>query len=310
MKMVFLEEENKKIYGLMIMTTFFWAGAFIAGKFGVKEFSPLALTFYRFFLASIIIFIIMVKYEEKDWRLKKEDWGVVIILGTIGMIGYHILFFSALKYTTSTNSSVIAATNPLITSILAAIFAGEALGIKRMGAICLALSGVVLTITNWDLTILFNFSLNKGDLLMLGAVVCWASYSVISKRVMPKYSPLILTTYSFIICTVSLLPFVILESPWNYIPTITWKGWTSVIYMAIFPTVIGYLIQQMSFKAIGASKTNIFINLVPVFSIILAVLILHEQITILKLASAAIIIIGVYLNSIIKDKKIILDISG
>jgi len=101
-----------------------------------------------------------------------------------------------------------------------------------------------------------------------------------------------------------------LESPWNYIPTITWKGWTSVIYMAIFPTVIGYLIQQMSFKAIGASKTNIFINLVPVFSIILAVLILHEQITILKLASAAIIIIGVYLNSIIKDKKIILDISG
>lgn len=300
-----LKKGNKQIYALMVLATFFWAGAFIAGKYGVKEFSPLSLTFFRFLIASVLIFMIMVKYENKNWHLKKGDWKVVIFLGLVGMIGYHILFFGALKFTSSTNASIIAAINPMITSILAAKFAGESLGLKRIGAIFTALTGVILTITNWNPGIIKNLAFNKGDILMLGAVICWASYSVVSKRAMPKYSPLILSTYSFIVCTVLLLPFVILEEiKTGFLTKTTWQGWSSVIYMAIFPTVIGYLIQQISFREIGASKTNIFINLVPVFSIILATIILHEQLTILKLASATIIIIGVYLNSIIKESSI------
>jgi len=295
-------KNDKLIYLLMVVAAFFWAGAFIAGKYGIQEFSPLALTFFRFLLASLIIFIIMVKYEQKDWHLKKEDWKVVLLLGTVGMMGYHILFFAALKYTTSINASIIAATNPMITSVLAVSFAGEGLNIKRVGAIFIALIGVILTITNWDLSFLSHFAFNKGDILMLFAVVCWASYAVVSKRVMPKYSPLILSTYSFLVCTVLLFPFVVWEQiQYSFLSSTTWLGWTSVIYMAIFPTVIGYLIQQISFKAIGASRTNIFINLVPIFSIILATIILNEQFSGLKLVSAGIIISGVYLNSIIKE---------
>lgn len=300
-----VRDKIKIIYFLMVIATFFWAGAFIAGKYGIQEFSPLALTFFRFLIASVIIFLIMIKYEKKDWHLKREDWPVILFLGTVGMIGYHILFFAALQYTTSTNASIIAATNPMITSILAASFAGEGLSGKRMGAILIALTGVVLTITNWDLSVLSHFAFNHGDILMLCAVTCWASYSVVSKRVMPKYSPLILSTYSFVVCTVVLLPFVIWEEiHTGFLGSTTWLGWSSVIYMAIFPTVIGYLIQQVSFKAIGAGRTNIFINLVPIFSIILATLILHEQLSGLKFLSAAIIISGVYLNSIIKENRL------
>lgn len=294
-------EKNRLIYLLMVITAFFWSGAFIAGKYGVQEFSPASLTFFRFLIASIIIFVIMVKYEKKDWHLKKEDWKVILYLGTVGMIGYHVLFFGALKYTTSTNASIIAALNPIITSVLAAIFASEKLSGKRIFAILIALMGVILTITNWDLDILRQMAFNKGDLLMLGAVICWASYSVVSKKVMSRYSPLILSTYSFIVCTVCLIPFVIWEEiTTGFLSSTTWTGWASIIYMALFPTLIGYLIQQISFKHIGASRTNIFINLVPVFSIILATLILHEEISGLKLISAGIIISGVYLNSIVK----------
>jgi len=295
---------EKLIYFLMVIATIFWAGAFIAGKYGVQEFSPLTLTFFRFLIASVIIFIIMVKYEKKDWHLKREDWKVILFLGLVGMIGYHILFFAALKYTTSTNASIIAATNPMITSVLADFFAGEGLSGKRIGAIFIALTGVILTITNWNLSVLSQLAFNKGDILMLCGVICWASYSVVSKRVMSKYSPLILSTYSFVVCTVLLVPFVILEEiKTGFLSSTTWLGWSSVIYMAIFPTVIGYLIQQISFQAIGASRTNIFINLVPVFSIILATFILKEQPSGLKLISAGIIISGVYLNSIIKENK-------
>ncbi|MFZ7103501.1 MAG: DMT family transporter [Peptococcaceae bacterium] len=297
-------KDDKLIYFLMIIAAFFWAGAFIAGKYGIQEFSPLALTFFRFLIASVIIFAVMVRYETKDWRLKKADWKVFLFLGAVGMIGYHILFFGALQYTTSTNASIIAATNPLLTSILAVFFAGEGLTYKRAGAIFIALTGVILTITNWNLNLVSSLTFNKGDILMLCAVFCWAAYSVVSKRVMPRYSPLILSTYSFMICTVLLVPFVIYEElTTGFLAATSWVGWTSVFYMAVFPTVIGYLIQQISFKALGAGRTNIFINLVPIFSIILATTILHEQLTPLKTASAAIIISGVYLNSIIKENS-------
>ncbi|NLT94439.1 MAG: DMT family transporter [Clostridia bacterium] len=286
----------------MVITAFFWSGAFIAGKYGIQEFSPVALTFFRFLIASLIIFIIMVRYEKKNWHLRKEDLKVILFLGAVGMIGYHVLFFGALKYTTSTNASIIAALNPIITSVLAALFAGEGLSAKRIGAILLALMGVILTITNWELRVLTELAFNKGDLLMLCAVLCWASYSVVSKIVMPKYSPLIISTYSFVVCTLLLIPFVIWEEiTTGFLRFTTWTGWSSILYMAVFPTVIGYLIQQIAFKHIGASRTNIFINLVPVFSIFLATLILHEEFSVLKLISAGIIISGVYLNSIIND---------
>lgn len=293
-------KSEKKIYLLMILCTLFWAGAFIAGKIGVQEFPPFSLAFFRFLVATVIIFPIMVKYEEKDWRLKKSDLPNIIALGMIGMFGYHALFFTALKYTTAINSSMIGATNPMITSILASVLIGEKLGLKRLGAILLAFSGVVLTISNGQMEVIRNISFNIGDIIMLIAVVCWAIYSVMSKKVMPRYSPLIITAYSFLICLVALIPFALMEKPMTYLPYVTWKGWISVVYMAVFASVVGYLVQQISIKEIGPSKTMSFINLVPVFSIMLSALILKENVTMIKLISAAIIICGVFLNSKLK----------
>lgn len=296
-----MEKENRKIYLLMVICTVFWAGAFIAGKIGVREFPPFSLAFFRFLFATIIIFAVMFKYEKKDWRLKHKDWLYMFLLGFIGMFGYHALFFTALKYTTAMNSSMIGATNPLITSILAAVFLKEHLGVKRFGAILLAFTGIILTVSNGDMTLLKTFSFNVGDLFMLAAVFCWAVYSIISRKIMDRYSPLILTSYSFLVCLVLLIPFVIWEKPAEYLPKATWAGWASVLYMAIFASVIGYLVQQVSIKTIGASKTAAFINLVPVFSIILSAIILHEKITGVKLLSAVIIITGVYFNTKLKS---------
>lgn len=297
-----MQKNSNLIYILMTIAAFFWAGAFIAGKFGVGELSAVSLTFFRFFFASIILFVVMVKREKKNWRLKGKDWIPVLITGLVGMVGYHIFFFTALRYTQASNASILAATNPIMTAVLAAIFLQETLEFKRLGALLLALAGVVLTISNWDLSVLYNLSFNKGDLIMLLAVFCWAVYSVFVKKVMHRYSPLILTTYSFIVCTVVLFPFVAWEFFHGAISGVSLASWTSVLYMAIFPTVIGYLIQQMAIKEIGASKAAIFINLVPVFSIILATLILKEELNLLNLASGGMIVLAVYINSRIKIK--------
>jgi drug/metabolite transporter (DMT)-like permease len=287
--------QNKKIYILMVLSTIFWAGAFIAGKLSVPYIPVYTLTFLRFSVATLILYFILRYNGENEYKLKKEDFPVFLFTGLVGMLGYHVFFFTALKYTTAISSSIIGATNPIITTILSFIFLKDKINTKRALGIALSFTGVFLTITNADLNVMRTLSLNKGDLLMLVAVLMWAAYGIFSKKVMPRYSPMILTYYSFLFCTVILLPFVIYEKPWTFAANVPYYSYLASLYMSIFASVIGYLVQQMSIKQIGPSKTSIFINLVPIFSIILSVLILGETASPIKLLTALLIIAGVYI---------------
>jgi len=286
---------NRKIYVLMILSTFFWAGAFIAGKLSISFIPVFTLTFLRFSISTLILYFIVKLKDKSNYKLIKEDVPIFLFTGIIGIFGYHIFFFTALKYTTAINSSLIGATNPIITTILCILFLKDKITLRRIIGIILSFTGVFLTITNANVYIINNLSLNKGDLLMLLAVFMWSSYAVFSKTVIHKFSPLILTFYSFLFCSVILLPFVIYEHPWTFINHIPFYSFLAVLYMSIFASVIGYLVQQISIKEIGPVKTSIFINLVPIFSIILSVTILKESLSVIKLFTTLLIITGVYI---------------
>lgn len=288
------------VYFLMTMTALFWSGAFIAGKIGVEQIPPFSLAFFRFLIAAVVVFVIMLAFRLKYFEVSRKDLGTIIVLGLIGMFGYHVLFFISLKYTSAINDSMICATSPLITSILASGFMGEYFGMQRFKAIMLAFFGVLLAISNGDLEVIRNITFNVGDLIMLGAVLCQASFSVFSKKLTGRYSPLIIIFYTLLVSIIALIPFVIRENPQIYLPNTDWRGWLSVLYMAVFASGIGALFQIISINYVGASRTMVFLNLVPIFSIIMSVFILHEEITLLKIVSAIIIITGVYLHSVIK----------
>ena len=285
---------KKKIYLLMICSALFWAGAFIAGKYTVPYIPTFTLTFLRFFYATIILFFVMKKMSV-DFTLEKSKVPIYLFTGIVGMFGYHVLFFTALKYTTAINSSIIAATNPMVTTLLAVLFLKSRLRRKQMLGILLSFVGVMLTITGADLSVLRHFSFNSGDLIMLAAVTAWAIYGIFSKSKGKDIPPIVLTYYSFLVCTLLLLPFVLYERPWEWIGTVPAAAHLAVIYMSIFPSVIGYLVQQMAIREIGPSKASIFVNLVPVFSILLAVLVLGENLEPVKLLTAVLIIAGVYI---------------
>jgi drug/metabolite transporter (DMT)-like permease len=285
---------KNKIYLLMVCSAFFWAGAFIAGKYTVPYIPVFTLTFLRFFYATVILFFVM-KWTVVDFRLQKDKLPVYLFTGIVGMFGYHVLFFTALKYTTAINSSMIAATNPMVTTLLAFFFLRSRLAPRQIFGILLSFLGVLMTITGADLDILRRFSFNAGDIWMLAAVTAWAAYGIFSKSKGKGIPPVVLTYYSFLVCTILLIPFVMFERPWEFLSSIPVSAHLSVLYMSVFPSVIGYLVQQMAIKEIGPSRASIFVNLVPVFSIILAVLILGETLEPIKLVTAAMIIAGVYI---------------
>ena len=197
-------------------------------------------------------------------------------------------------------ASMIAAASPLLTSIFSAMLVGEAFTFKRFGAVALAILGVGIIMTGGDPEVLRDLSFNPGDIWMLAAVSCAAMYAVLSLKLRGKYSPLVITSWSFFLCVVLLVPFVSGDLRETFETGVSWKGWSSVIYMAIFPSVVSYLLQQISIRNIGPSRTMAFVNLVPVFSMAMAFLILGESITPLKIGAVLIIIAGVSINSRLK----------
>jgi drug/metabolite transporter (DMT)-like permease len=289
---------KNRVYILMVLAAIFWSGAFITGKIAVREFSALSLTFFRFLFALPLIFLILRIREPEKWKPQKTQWVPLITLGIIGTFLYHALFFSSLKYTTAINSSLIGAMNPMVTTFLAILFFREKVTPLRILGILLSFIGVFLIVTNGDLQILTTLRFNYGDILMFIAVWCWATYAVISRRYMQKYqlTPLMTTAYTFLVCTIVALPLFLWEKPFNII-NISLAGWLSILYMAIFASVLGYMFQLLAIQYIGAAKASIFINLVPIFTITQSLLILHEPFSVFKFISGGIILIGVYLAS-------------
>ncbi len=277
---------------IMIFAVIFWAGAFIAGKYTANVINPITITFLRFLIASVVLDVyLLIKKTTIDFnrQLIKES----IILAVIGMIAYHYFFYTALKYTTAINSSLIAATNPFFTYMLSIVFLHTKPKLNKFAYIIIAFFSVSMIVVNWDLSSVFNGGVNPGDLFMALAVFFWASYSILVKKFIVNYNPLILTTVVFNITAILLIPFA------NYSQISMFFDYDlniiiSILYMGIFPTVFGYMIQQYSIKEIGPERTNIYINLVPVFAIILSIVILHESIDLLNIISGIIVVGAVY----------------
>jgi drug/metabolite transporter (DMT)-like permease len=285
---------EKKLYILMVLAAFFWAGAFIAGKLSVPYIPPYSLSFLRFIFA-IIVMMFLLKQRKEKFVVEKRHIPIFLFTGLVGMFGYHVLFFSALQYTTAINSSILAAMNPIVTALIGFLFAKQKISKQMLLGIIISFIGVLLTITSGRLSVLKELQFNHGDILMFMAVISWAAYGVFSKSKGQGIPPIMLTFYSFVVCDIALIPFVIYEKPWQWLPAVPVSAYMAVLYMSIFASVIGYLVQQISIREIGPARTAIFINLVPIFSIILAVLVLHEKLEVIKLFTALIIIAGVFL---------------
>ena len=285
------------VYVMLVFMALLFSGAFITGKLAVLEFPAFSLIFFRFLIALPFIFAVLYWKEPTKLLPNKKEWPWLILLGIIGTFFYHGLFFLCLKYTTAINSSLIGATNPMITSLIAYLFCQERMGLAQVIGIALSFFGVVMVVTDGGTLFARGMQFNPGDVLMVLAVCCMAVYSLISRHVMQRYglSPIMITAYTFLVCTVVSIPFVLWENPATYWNSLTLGGWLAVLYMALFASVGGYLFQMIGIQQIGASRSAIFMNLVPVFAIVQSVIFLGESFSLAKACNALFIIVGVYL---------------
>ncbi|MEM8503642.1 MAG: DMT family transporter [Cyanobacteria bacterium P01_D01_bin.1] len=281
---------------LAVLTSLLFAGSFVAGKYTTGEMGPLLITLLRYVVASMFLGLLV--WQKKDIGPRISTASVVekicfFLLGSTGVVGYHFFFFSSLRYTAVANSAIINAFNPVVTGFAAAVILKEKLATKNYLGGVIAVVGVLVLLTDGNLAALLQFQFNRGDLLMLCAVLCWAFYSILLRYLGRRYSGLAISYYGALFGVAQLALLVIPELRAAGMPILSLPAVLGIAYMGIGASGIGYLLFTISTQRIGPIKsTSIVYSGVPVWVALLAWLFFSEPVTPWMIVSMALILFG------------------
>jgi drug/metabolite transporter (DMT)-like permease len=285
---------------LTLCAAIFWGANFNAGKLLVGYFDPLHLVAIRFScsLLCILPIILLTKARTIFVSTFKQNFWIYGLLSLVGIIGYNGFVFEGVKYTSSVNAALIMATNPPLTMLFAAFVLQEKMnGSQKLGAM-ISLLSVVIIITQGSLQALLQLQFSFGDLIVMLANICWALYNVLSKRYLKDSIPLITTTSTMLISTIFLL--IIggsgqMEAFHNLFEQ-TSTVYYSLIYMVTLGTVTAYLFWNYGISQLGAGKTAVFFNLIPIVTTTISFF-QGETISMIQIVGGLSVIFGVLLST-------------
>jgi drug/metabolite transporter (DMT)-like permease len=277
---------------LALITVVIWATTFISSKILLNTFTPLEVMFYRFVIAYFLLLIIHPKFHKIE-SLKEE--AMFLLAGIAGGSLYFLTENTAVKISQVSNVSLILATAPILTALLAHFFTkGEKLSKNLFLGFIVAISGVFLVIFNGNLMLNLN---PLGDILALGAAISWSVYSITTKKFGSKYNHLYLTRKIFFYALLTMIPFLFTsEFNFNVNKILTFKSLSNLLFLGIVASSLCYVVWNFTVDKLGVIKTNNYIYLIPAITLIFSVLILNEKITLYSSLGAILIFLGVYIS--------------
>lgn len=293
-----MNEKKQKALFLIILAALFWGATAAVTKIGLLEIPPLSFAFLRFLLASFLIipFLILKKNGFGEIRRGIKSLGPVSLLATVNII----LFTLGIKLTTATIGGLLYAGTPLLTSLLLYFFWKEKISLQKMTGMLLGFLGVSLVILlpllEKEKTLSGNL---EGNILITIAVVFWSLYLIFSQRVQNSYSPFTITGFFIFTTVLTLFPFFLLDlkihSQWW--KNLTLSGSLSIIYIAVFATVLAYLVNQYAIKHGGAVLAGVTQYLLPIFAFLSAFVLLGERLTFSLFLGGALALLGIFITS-------------
>ncbi|MBE6090983.1 MAG: DMT family transporter [Clostridium beijerinckii] len=271
-----------------------WSASFIATKLAYETFAPIQLAAVRT-LFAVILFWFMRKITANNEQIQKEDRMRIALSGFLGITLYFAIENIGVSMTSSSNSALIVASFPAVTTLLEFFIYHSKPNVKKVLGIILAIIGVaVLTQINVD----GNSKSMLGNIILIGAGIVWAFYNFITRDLTNKYSAMTLTYYQMLAGFIFFLPFIIIEGKTWRMPTIT--SASALIYLSVGCSIVAFLLYNLGLRKLSASISVSLMNLVPVLGLIFSILILHESVSTVQILGGVIVIIGVILSSIQK----------
>ena len=291
--------ENQETLGItdlfMLLIILIWAINFSFIKIALDEFSPLAFNGIRLAFASIILVLVLF-ITKQGLKVPKKDIWKLVILGIIGNTVYQLLFIHGINLTTASNTSIIMAMTPASVALLSSLFKHEKIHWAAWLGIALSFMGFCLVITKQPGTFVFSWENLRGDLMIFCGNLVWAVYTVFSKPLLGRITPLKWSSLTLGVGTVLYLPFCVPAISRQDFRQISFKAWAMLAFSGIFALAISYVVWYASVKRVGNSKTVIYGNVLPIFTVIFAYIFIAERIGFWQAVGALIILSGVYLT--------------
>ena len=278
----------------MLAVPAIWGGTFIAGRLVALELPATVGAMLRYVVACAALLVTVRLFEGRLPALDRRQVLATLLLGITGIFAYNLFFLGALSMLPASRTSLIIALNPIVTiAIDARLTPGEKLGARRWCGVLLALIGVWIVISRGDLLATAGSPIGLGELLMFGGVCAWAAYTLIGRRVLAGLTPLAATTWASLWGTILL---VLASAPdWRevHLEDFTTPIVMSLFYLGVLGTAIAFVWYYRAVKVLGAARTVIFNNLVPLFGATFGVLLLDEPLLPSLIIGGAIAIVGV-----------------
>lgn len=273
-----------------------WGGTFIAGRIVSAHVPPATAASIRFVFATLALLVALHLSQglRALTQITRRQLLGTMALGATGILAYNLLFFSALALMPAGRTSLIVALNPVVTLMVAAALMGERLSTTRWLGVGLALVGVWVVVTRGDLSQLAQ-SVGRGELSMFGAVCAWAAYTLLGRRLLQGLSPLLATLWASIWGMLFLMVVALPELPTLQAAWFTPEVWFSLAFLGLMGTALAFVWYYEGLHQLGAARTVVFNNLVPVFAVLISWLVLNESLNLSLIFGGVMAIAGVFL---------------
>jgi drug/metabolite transporter (DMT)-like permease len=295
------QKNNYTGIGLAVLAVIIWSGNFIAAKGVIKQIPPVSLAFYRWSVASIIIFPFALKSFTTGpvtigWKALKQSLHYLFWVSLTGIAIFNTFVYIGAHYTTAINLSLIGTTtSPVIAVILARIFLKEKIGGWKIAGMVLCISGVLFLLSKGNFQNLLHFRFTPGDGWILMAAFSFAVYNTLVRKKPAVLSPVGFLFIIFSFGTLLLLPFYLWEV--FHTPPVKWNGnlLLIILFLGLGASVISFLCWNMAVGKLGAGRTALFGNLIPVFTSIQATILLNEKFSSIHIVSMILVFAGILL---------------
>jgi drug/metabolite transporter (DMT)-like permease len=284
-----------RAYLLLAFTALCWGGNAVFGRLAVGEVSPMALVTLRWLGALGLLVVFAHARVRRDWPAIRERLPFVAAMGAVGFTAFNALFYVAAHSTTAVNIGIIQGSIPVF--VLLGAFAAFRARVRRLqvAGVLVTMLGVAIVASGGQLARLATLALNLGDVLMIAACLLYAGYTLgLSRR--PPVSPLSLFTAMAAIAVLTSLPLALAEAALGQFQLPTAAGWLILGLVTLFPSFLAQICFIQGVSLIGPSRAGVFVNLVPVFASILALIVLKEPFEIYHASALGLVLSGIWLS--------------
>ena len=291
-------------YAIGLTAWFLVGGVYVAAKFGVEEMPPWSMCFFRLLIATLVLLPLVWKHRKAMAAFLGQRWLAALVIGALGLGLTQGLIYTALTFTSATNTGIIFSIAPILTMILAGVLLREPLGLWQYLGSAVAFVGIVVTAVQGSLAVLLGLDFGSGDLLVVVAAVFFSIYTVGLKWAKFNLDRLPLLVILIVAGVIATFPGTVIEFAHGDHANLAFKGYIALAYAAIPGGALMYLLYNWSVGILGASRAGALLYSQMVFTAILAWAILGEAIHWYQVAGAALIVGGVLLIAVLKPNPV------